>query len=114
MKAPSLPREYWRLSSDPQQVFYFEVDRFTDFGRETVTDLDGKEIPKQDLYFVEPEDGYWYAVRSGTEPKIKFYLFGNESVEDAFRLEETKAKTRDRLEALKAAILEDAKVRTGE
>ena len=87
------------------------MDRFTDFGIETVTDPDGKEIPKQDLYFVELEDGYRYAVRgSGTEPKIKFYLFGNDAIEDASRLEKTKTKTRDRLEALKAAILDDAKV----
>ena len=63
---------------------------------------------------MELEDGYRYAVRgSGTEPKIKFYLFGNDVVEDATRLEETKAKTRDRLEALKAAIIDDANVRAG-
>ena len=102
--------------SDPPTGFLAsKVDRLTDFGIETVTDPDGKEIPKQDLYFVELEDGYRYAVRgSGTEPKIKFYLFGNDSVEDATRLEETKAKTHDRLEALKADILDDAKVRAGE
>ncbi len=101
-------------SDPPIEFLASKVNRFTDFGRETVTDPDGKEIPKQDLYFVELEDGYRYAVRgSGTEPKIKFYLFGNDVVEDATRLEETKAKTRDRLEALKAAILDDANVRAG-
>ena len=102
-------------SDPPTEFLASKVDRFTDFGRETVTDPDGKEIPKQDLYFVELEDGYRYAVRgSGTEPKIKFYLFGNDAVADASLLEETKTKTRDRLEALKAAILDDAKVRAGE
>ena len=102
-------------SNPPAEFLASKVDRFTDFGIETVTDPDGKEIPKQDLYFVELEDGYRYAVRgSGTEPKIKFYLFGNDAVEDASRLEKTKTKTRDRLEALKAAILDDAKVRAGE
>ena len=88
------------------------MDRFTDFGIETVTDPDGKEIPKQDLYFVELEDGYRYAV-CGTEPKIKFYLFGNDAIEDASRLEETKPKHAIDWRS-KAAILDDAKVRAGE
>jgi len=99
-------------SNPPESFLGSKVDRFTDFGRETVTDPDGKEIPKQDLYFLELENGYRYAVRgSGTEPKIKFYLFGNEAVDGAGSLESTKAKTRDTLEALKQAILEDAKTR---
>lgn len=102
-------------SSPPSEFLGSKVDRFTDFGRETVVDPDGKEIPEQDLYFVELEDGYRYAVRgSGTEPKIKFYLFGNDAVADAASLPETKARTKSRLESLKAAILEDAKVRAGE
>ena len=102
-------------SSPPSEFLGSKVDRFTDFGRETVNDPDGKEIPKQDLYFVELEDGYRYAVRgSGTEPKIKFYLFGNDAVADAASLPKTKARTKSRLESLKAAILEDAKVRASE
>ena len=99
-------------SNPPESFLGSKVERFTDFGRETVADPDGKEIPKQDLYFLELENGYRYAVRgSGTEPKIKFYLFGNESVEGADSLESTKAQTRETLEALKGEILEDAKAR---
>ena len=99
-------------SSPPSEFLGSKVDRFIDFGRETVFDADGKEIPKQDLYFLELENGYRYAVRgSGTEPKIKFYLFGNEPVSEASELEATKAKTRASLESLKQAILDDAKNR---
>ena len=99
-------------SNPPSEFLRSNVKRFTDFGRETVNDPDGKEIPKQDLYFIELENGYRYAVRgSGTEPKIKFYLFGNEAVSGADEVEATKAKTRDTLEALKQAILDDAKAR---
>ena len=77
-----------------------------------MSDPDGKEIPKQDLYFLELENGYRYAVRgSGTEPKIKFYLFGNDAVSGEGELEATKAKTRASLESLKQAILDDAKSR---
>ena len=100
-------------SSPPSAFLDTKVARFTDFGRETVIDPDGKEIPKQDLYFLELENGYRYAVRgSGTEPKIKFYLFGNEPVENAEALESTKVKTLANLESLKEAILEDAKARS--
>ena len=49
-------------SDPPTEFLASKVDRFTDFGKETVTDPDGKEIPKQDLYFVELEDGYRYAI----------------------------------------------------
>lgn len=100
-------------SSPPTRFDGAAVSRFTDFGVETVVDPDGKEIPKQDLYFLELENGYRYAVRgSGTEPKIKFYLFGNESVSDASALESTKAETRANLESLKEAILDDARARS--
>lgn len=99
-------------SSPPQEFLGLAVKRFTDFGRETVTDPDGKEIPKQDLYFLELENGYRYAVRgSGTEPKIKFYLFGSESVEGSDTLEAIKVQTCQTLDSLKEAILEDARAR---
>ncbi len=85
------------------------VTRFTDFGRETVHDADGKKIPSQDLYFLELANGYSYAVRgSGTEPKIKFYLFARESASSADALAATKADTRERLVALREAIEADA------
>ncbi|RKX34245.1 MAG: phospho-sugar mutase [Verrucomicrobia bacterium] len=85
------------------------VTRFTDFGRETVHDADGKKIPSQDLYFLELANGYSYAVRgSGTEPKIKFYLFARESVESADDLAATKTSTREKLTALREAIEADA------
>ncbi len=99
-------------SDPPTEFLGSNIKRFTDFGRETVIDPDGKEIPKQDLYFLELESGYRYAVRgSGTEPKIKFYLFGNDAVSGESELEATKLKTRDTLESLKKAILDDAKSR---
>ena len=85
------------------------VAKFTDFGVEDVFDPDGKEIPKQDLYFVELENGYRYAVRgSGTEPKIKFYIFAKEEVSRADDLEAIKEKTKETLERLKETILADA------
>ena len=69
----ALPDFMFRLSSDgryldfkpakdlepyipPSEFLGSKVDRFIDFGRETVFDADGKEIPKQDLYFLELEN----------------------------------------------------------
>lgn len=88
------------------------VTQFTDFGTQTVHDADGKEIPKQDFYVLELDNGYSYAVRgSGTEPKIKYYLFAREEVESADTLPDVKAKTQETLDALKGAIEADARSR---
>lgn len=96
-------------STPPTGFMGSSVAKLTDFGVEDVFDSDGKEIPKQDLYFVELENGYRYAVRgSGTEPKIKFYIFAKGDVASAEELEATKGKTRASLEELKEAILADA------
>ncbi|MDQ8185556.1 phospho-sugar mutase [Pelagicoccus sp. SDUM812002] len=96
-------------STPPTEFLGSKVSKFTDFGIETVLDPDGKEVPKQDLYFVELENGYRYAVRgSGTEPKIKFYIFAKGDVASADELEATKGKTKETLEELKQAILDDA------
>ena len=96
-------------SSSPTGFGGVAVTKFTDFGRETVHDADGKKIPSQDLYFLELANGYSYAVRgSGTEPKIKFYLFARENVSDVRGLKAVKDVTREKLTALRDAIEQDA------
>ena len=75
-------------------------------------DADGKPIPAQDFYVLELDNGYSFAVRgSGTEPKIKFYLFGRSEVADAEELESVKAATAAAMESLAAAIEADARQR---
>jgi len=88
------------------------VTKFEDFGREKILDDDGEEIPKQDLYLVTLANGYSFAARgSGTEPKMKFYLFANEKVANAAELPAIKAKVKAELDRLKALIEADAKTR---
>ncbi len=97
----------------PSEVGGIGVDKFTDFGVDDVFDADGKKIPKQDFYFLELENGYSYAVRgSGTEPKIKFYLFAREDVTDSIALADAKRKAVDNLVALEKAIEADADERS--
>jgi phosphoglucomutase len=53
------------------------VIRVRDFAKQDLYDQEGDLLPKEKMLFVDLEDGRSFAVRpSGTEPKIKFYLFG--------------------------------------
>ena len=98
----------------PREVGGIAVSEMQDFGVQDFRDADGNPIPKQDFFFLRLENGYRYAVRgSGTEPKIKFYIFGRESVEDPSDLEEKKKRARTNVEALRQAILSDADRRAG-
>lgn len=88
------------------------VTKFEDFGRQDIRDADGELIPKQDLYFVTLSNGYSYAARgSGTEPKMKFYLFAHEPVENAGELPAVKARVKSTLDGLIKLIETDAKAR---
>lgn len=99
--------------SDPPRRFgEVAVDQFQDFGREDLFDADGEAIPKQDLYLVTLSNGYSYAARgSGTEPKMKFYLFARAAVASARELPEVKRKAKLELDRLKAQIEADARAR---
>ena len=89
-----------------------KVAQFQDFGREDIRDSDGELIPKQDLYLVTLANGYSFAARgSGTEPKMKFYLFANEKVASAADLSAVKSRVRATLEALNKLIEADARAR---
>lgn len=98
---------------NPPKAFEgIKVTEFHDYGRETIYDADGEPIPKQDLYVVTLSNGYRYAARgSGTEPKMKFYLFASEKSGDASGLPALKAKVRSDLDQLKALIEADARRR---
>ena len=61
----------------PRQMLDSAVTRIRNFERETIRDIDGDEIPKEKMLIFELADKTRIAVRgSGTEPKIKYYLFG--------------------------------------
>lgn len=99
--------------SDPPKAFdAIKVTACTDFGKDKIVDADGKVIPKQDFYFLELDNGYSFAARgSGTEPKIKFYVFGRSEVADPEDLEDVKAATAASMKEVIAAIEADARRR---
>jgi phosphoglucomutase len=99
-------------SAPPTAFGATQVTKFQDFGREKFHDADGELIPSQDLYLVTLANGYSFAARgSGTEPKMKFYLFAQEPVKSSADLPAAKAKARSTLDALKALIEADARQR---
>ena len=99
-------------SAPPKAFGDTKVTRFQDFGREKFHDADQELIPAQDLYLVTLANGYSFAARgSGTEPKMKFYLFAQEPVKGAADLPAAKAKAKATLDALKALMEADAKQR---
>ena len=60
----------------PKEMLGLKVTGITDFEKQTIRDVEGDVIPKQKMSIFELEDKTRIAVRgSGTEPKIKYYIF---------------------------------------
>jgi phosphoglucomutase len=58
------------------EVLGLKVIGIKNFEREMVEDVEGDLVPKEKMSIFELEDGTRIAVRpSGTEPKVKYYLF---------------------------------------
>ena len=82
------------------------VARVRDFASQTVTGRDGLrqplDGPRGDLVMLDLAlDGNYVAVRpSGTEPKIKLYMFAFEPAEQLANLDEAKSMLAERLDAI--------------
>jgi phosphoglucomutase len=99
-------------SAPPKAFGDVAVTKFQDFGVEVFTDADGEAIPKQDLYVVTLANGYSFAARgSGTEPKMKFYVFASAPVKTAAELATVKTQVKAELDRVKALIEADAQQR---
>jgi len=99
--------------SEPPKAFGdLAVTEFKDFGVQDIHDADGELIPKQDLYFVTLANGYTFAARgSGTEPKMKFYVFAKAPVSEAGELPAVKAAVQAELDRVRGLIEADARRR---
>ncbi len=100
-----------RFRSDPpEQLAGLKVAAVRDYLQQTVTAVGAQpqplEGPKGDLVILDlAQPGSYVAVRpSGTEPKVKFYMFTSEPPEQLHDLEETKEQLAQRLEQLAADL----------
>ena len=97
----------------PGEIAGSRVAGITDFEKQTIRDVEGDVIPKQKMSIFDLEDKTRIAVRgSGTEPKIKYYIFaqrrpdGGKFSDD--ELSKIKREVNARLEAVWAFIEKDA------
>jgi phosphoglucomutase len=100
----------------PRQMLDSPTARIRNFERETIRDIEGDEIPKEKMLIFELADKTRIAVRgSGTEPKIKYYLFGARLPTNGKlshdELVRARAEIGQRLDALWDWLREDAKRR---
>jgi phosphoglucomutase len=63
----------------PTAVDGSAVTSVRNFAADIIHDEEGIQVPKEKMLFIDLADGRSFAVRpSGTEPKIKYYLFGRQ------------------------------------
>ncbi len=107
-KIQALANSY--AENPPYEVDGSAVLRVRDFAKQDLYDQEGDLLPKEKMLFVDLQDGRSFAVRpSGTEPKIKFYLFGKAAA--GGDLAANKTQVRDGLSRLWTWIEADAKNR---
>ena len=98
------------------EVLGSKVTSVRNFETETIRDIEGDEIPKEKMSIFELEDKTRIAVRgSGTEPKIKYYLFAQrrpkERKFDSRELERFKSEVEEKLDRLWDWLQKDAQSR---
>ncbi|MEP6685480.1 MAG: phospho-sugar mutase [Verrucomicrobiota bacterium] len=101
------------VAAPPAEMLGSQVRHARDFAKETFRDVEGDEIPKEKMLIFELADQTRIAVRgSGTEPKIKYYLFAQRQPAggkfSAEQLREIKAAVGTHLDLLWAWLQNDA------
>lgn len=106
------------VSRPPREMLGAQIIQVKNFETDTYRDIEGDEIPKEKMLIFEFGDHTRVAIRaSGTEPKIKYYLFAQRRPEGTkFSTAELAAIKRDVNERLKRVwdwLREDATTRAG-
>ena len=115
--ADKIARLVKSYASDPfSEVLGSKVTSVRNFENETIKDVEGDVIPREKMLIFELEGGTRIAVRpSGTEPKIKYYLFAQRRPQkgkfDSAELERIKAEVGKKLDLLWDWLQEDAQSR---
>ena len=107
------------MSNDPpNEMLGSKVVGVKNFETDTIRDIEGDTIPREKMLIFELADRTRIAVRgSGTEPKIKYYLFAQRRPEGAGftsdQLAAIKTEIAAKLEALWEWLQKDAAKRIG-
>jgi phosphoglucomutase len=101
------------------EVLGSKVESITNFETDEIKDVEGDNVPKEKMSIFKLEDGTRIAVRpSGTEPKIKYYLFAQRRPEngkfDSAELEQIKTEVGEKLTRLWDWLQKDAQSRLSE
>lgn len=89
----------------------FQVTKSKDFSNEGYVDEDEENLPLQNFIQLQLENGFTISIRpSGTEPKIKYYLFGC-SEPNPVDLSLAKEQVTNTLEKIREWLVEDAQSR---
>ena len=104
------------VTNPPIEMLRTKVVAVKNFEKENFRDVEGDEIPKEKMLIFELADKTRIAVRgSGTEPKIKYYLFAQRSPNDskfgAQQISEIKRETEQHLESLWSWLQQDVNSR---
>jgi phosphoglucomutase len=88
-----------------------KTEKVKDFSQEGLLDEEDLPIAKENFLMINLENGFQIAVRpSGTEPKIKFYIFG-ESPPSSQNLTQTKEKIISEVAGIASFLSEEANKR---
>ncbi len=104
----------------PTELAGARVSAMLDFGTMEIYDEEGDPVPKENMFMLTLEDDRRFVIRpSGTEPKIKFYFFGEHRPPEGGRLNAAdlpaiKAKTAAGLTELWKFIQADVETRLAE
>jgi phosphoglucomutase len=101
------------------EVLGAKVESVRNFETDEIKDVEGDNIPKEKMSIFQLEDGTRIAVRpSGTEPKIKYYLFAQRRPENrkfnSAELEQIKTEVTQKLDQLWDWLQKDAQTRLSE
>ena len=106
------------VSRAPIEMLGAQLIQVKNFETDTYRDVDGDEIPKEKMLMFEFGDHTRIAVRaSGTEPKIKYYLFAQRRPEEGkftdAELAAIKSEVSEHLKRVWDWLREDAATRVG-
>ena len=91
-----------------KEICGVKIIKIKDFSEERLLDEEDMPISKENFLMVVLENGFKIAIRpSGTEPKIKFYIFG-ESLPNPTNLSETKDNVVTEVDKLGSFLVDDA------